>query len=291
MTNYNFLGARNILRNARIKYIPDEFGNPKPYELIVFSKATFLPAGWELSEKRSRSALCVDDDEIELLQPDDVSNSSVDNAALNRLKSFNRAKNMLFDYLVSNTVFDAFITLTVAPSDDVDRYNYDDVIKKLGMWLDNRVRRNGLIYVIVPEYHKDKAIHFHGLCNFSALKTERAISPRTGRKMKDNKGRSIYNISDYALGYSTAIKISGPNAREATAKYCFKYITKTNGQKVGGRYYLSGGDLQGPKYKLFDMPVDRVPSESISVANGLFECRKIKLNGVIPEWLSEYVDD
>ena len=288
MSNTNLLHARDVLRNARIKYIPDEFGVPKPYELVVFSKATFLPSGWERSGERPKSTL-QDFENVEDLDVDDSSISSADKAAINRLKSFKRAKNMLFDYLMSNTVFDTFITLTVAPSEDVDRYDYDDVINKLGVWLDNRVRRNGLTYVIVPEYHKDKAVHFHGLCNFSALKTSRAISPRTGRKMKDNKGRSIYNITDYVLGYSTAIKISGDNAREATAKYCYKYITKTNGQKVGGRYYLSGGDLQRPKYKLFDMPMDVVPSESISIADGAFECRKIKLCGIIPEWLMQYV--
>jgi hypothetical protein len=36
------------------------------------------------------------------------------------------------------------------------------------------------------------------------------------------------------------------------SKYVSKYMTKSNGRKIGGRYYLSGGDLTRPVYAYGD---------------------------------------
>ena len=65
-------------------------------------------------------------------------------------------------------------------------------------------------------------------------------------------------MSDYRLGFISDIQVTGENGWEACAKYCFKYITKTDGVKVGGRYYLSGGDLGRPRYELLDVPFDAI---------------------------------
>ena len=55
-------------------------------------------------------------------------------------------------------------TLTLDPA-RVNRYDVREVTRHLNHWLDNQVRRKGLAYVLVPERHKDGAIHFHGFFN------------------------------------------------------------------------------------------------------------------------------
>lgn len=262
------LSRDEIATNGRIRYLPDENGVYKPYELLAFSKRSFIPPGYESSCAKNPSS------KTERLF--DSIEASEFSRLENRRKAFNRARNNLFDIAMSTTSFDCFVTLTL-DSKQVDRYSYDEVIKKLNVWLSNRVQRNCLTYVLVPEYHKDKAIHFHGLCNFAALKTVRAVSP-SGRELSDNADRPIYNIVDFKLGHNTVIPLSGENARTATTKYCYKYITKSGGNMVGGRYYLSGGELGRPKYKYINVDFDSLPCEVISVG-GIIEVKKYKYKG------------
>ena len=71
-----------------------------------------------------------------------------------------RARAALRDLALCND-FDCFVTLTLDGA-QVNRYDPKQVIQKLNRWADNKVRRDGLRYVLVPELHKDGAIHFHG---------------------------------------------------------------------------------------------------------------------------------
>jgi hypothetical protein len=254
--------------NARISYLPDEDGVYRPYELLAFPKRTFIPPGWEASGDKKKN---VDESVNEFF---DAVEDSEFSRKENKRKSFCRARNKLFDLALSTMSFNCFLTLTI-DSAQCDRYDYEQIIKKLSQWLDNRVRRNGLTYVLVPEYHKDRAIHFHGLCNFEALKTVRATSPYNGKELFDNENRPIYNIQDFKLGINSVIPLSGDNARQATAKYCYKYITKSDGEMVGGRYYLSGGKLGRPQYKLLNLDYEAVPGY-VAKVGGIIELKKYK---------------
>lgn len=255
--------------NARIKYLPDDEGNFVAKSMTVFDRQVFMPDGWELSDlsdsgskvKRTKSAHC-DDEE-------------------NRRKSYARAKNNLFDLLLCTPSLDSFITLTFSP-DEINRQDYKEIVKRISVWLDNRVRRNGLKYVLVPEYHKDgESVHFHGLMNFDSLSTERAINKKEGSRyfgkpLKDNKGRPIFNITDFPFGHTTVIRIEGANGREACAKYCYKYIIKSGGQKVGGRYYLSGGKLGRPKYEYINFDYDGIDTKEINIQN-IMKMKRVNL--------------
>ena len=57
-----------------------------------------------------------------------------------------------------------FITLTFNP-EEVDSFNYQEVVHKLSDWLHNLKKRYSpeLKYIIVPELHKSGRYHFHGL--------------------------------------------------------------------------------------------------------------------------------
>lgn len=182
-----------------------------------------------------------------LLKPERAP-STHDGSGLDR--AARRAKAQLLELANAND-FDLFFTLTLAP-DKIDRYDYKAAVKAFGRWADNRVRRRGLRYVAVPELHKDGAVHFHGLCNSEACQLVDA-------RRRDKAGRKIYNLSDWTIGFTTAVQLDG--SREAVAHYISKYILKQLGGlgarpqvskdgeltyrgTIGGRYYFHGGALR-----------------------------------------------
>lgn len=165
-----------------------------------------------------------------------------------RRRAMSRAKRKIHDLAACNE-WDYFVTLTLN-KEKIDRYDYKAAVQKLNRWMDNRVRRNGLKYIGVPEYHKDKALHFHFL-----TRGDRYTLKDSGRKQK---GRKVYNLLDWTIGHSTAVVLD--NNREAVAWYMAKYITKQTdknmkkalGGTIGGRYYFHGGNLMEPEVHYFD---------------------------------------
>lgn len=154
-------------------------------------------------------------------------------------RAASRAKRKLFDTAFCND-FDLFFTLTLSP-DEIDRYDYKATMKKLTYWLNDRVKRRGLRYVMVPELHKDGALHFHGLANSEALRL-------VDSGHKDKRGKVIYNLPEWRLGFTTAVKLDGDYG--AVCRYVSKYITKqAQGGTIGGRYWYHGGNLRGPVYR------------------------------------------
>lgn len=145
--------------------------------------------------------------------------------------SYSRTIKKIYDITRSNR-WDWFFTLTFN-GDKVDRYDYAAVSKKMIVWLANmrRICPN-MVYIVVPEQHKDGAWHFHGLFkNVDDL--DISFSGRL-----DNKLRKIYNVSSYKWGFSTATEIS--DSSKASSYLC-KYITKdlclmTKGKR---RYWAS----------------------------------------------------
>lgn len=263
------VGYKDIIVNGRVKYYPDRDGNLMIGSVETFSHGGFRRAGYEADKVRTWVS-----DRIHVHNPDldtvtynpitgqnvtkwvyDVVNDSPDGARRKynldgSAKGRSRARGKLYDLVRCNWDLDTMITLTLDP-ERVDRTAYPDIIKALSTWLSNRVRRDGLKYVAVPEYHEDgAAIHFHGLCNFAALHTK-----YSGVRQK---GRYVYNITDFPLGFTAAVRLGCTDAdRQAVAAYVCKYITK-GGQKVGGRYFLHGGDLTKPTTVLREMSDDDV---------------------------------
>lgn len=153
--------------------------------------------------------------------------------AENMARSMRRARARVRRLALSNA-FRWFVTLTLDPA-KVDRYDADQVVRKLNNWCSNQVKRRGLKYVLVPERHKDGALHFHGFFN-DALEA-------VASGHKDKQGHMIYNLPGWALGFTAAIEVYGDYAK-AVAYVC-KYIGK-QGDKPAGRWYYSGGDLAEP---------------------------------------------
>lgn len=152
--------------------------------------------------------------------------------------SMHRAKASVRDIALCNH-FTHFFTGTLNPS-VVDRYDTEAIYKKVSNFLRNSVHRKGFQYLIVPERHKDGAIHFHGLCTLGSMKVARATNPQ-GVELSTNHGQPIYNLLDWRLGYSTCIEID--ENYERTCNYITKYITKDS-EKIFGKWYLSSRNIQ-----------------------------------------------
>ena len=149
-------------------------------------------------------------------------------------RSMRRARAKVRDIALSNK-FRWFVTLTLDRA-KIDRYDMTAILKALHRWLDNRVRRDGLKYILVPERHKDGAIHFHGFFSDSVK------AAPSGHH--DTAGNMIYNLPAWGLGFSAAIEIYGDYPRAVS--YVCKYIGK-QGDKPAGRWYYSGGALEHPR--------------------------------------------
>lgn len=183
-----------------------------------------------------------------------VDNKKVYNTLNPRDDNMRRAKGKIFDIALSNE-WSYMITLTL-DKDKIDRFDSKAVIKPFSKWLNNMVTRRGLKYLIVPELHEDGAIHFHGLINDSLnlvdsgtvkvpskqfkkpLKKSTAL--KYGYSLSDPNVRTVFNIQDYKLGFSTAVRID--NNVESVSKYMTKYTCK-NFQKIFGQSFFAGGDI------------------------------------------------
>ena len=143
-----------------------------------------------------------------------------------------------------------FITLTYSPDKIENRYDYSLCMKKVRKWINHCKERkaNDLLYLLVPEQHKDGAWHIHGLlCNTTGL-----TFTDSGKRYD---GKIVYNLDNWKLGFSTATKVTDTYK---VSNYITKYITKdlcavTSGKQ---RYFVSKSI---PKPKTFTALID--PSE------------------------------
>lgn len=142
-----------------------------------------------------------------------------------------RTVSSIYDIARSNA-WEWFFTFTFSP-EKVNRYDYTECSKKFSVWLSN-IRRvcPDMVYLAVPEQHKDGAFHFHGL--FSNV--DQLTFTYSGKL--DKKGRCIYNIGNYRWGFTTATRVDDTCR---AASYLCKYVTKdlcavTSGKK---RYWHS----------------------------------------------------
>lgn len=236
--------AHEIKKNCRITIYPDgSIG-----EILACSMDIFVPDGWEaVNQDKSISAGCCSD---------------------NTERARRRAQKRIETLIKANPVLDVFWTLTISPEAvtekgiAVDRTDYDAVCRKLQQWLADRVRRRGLFYVAVFEYHKKAdeqgkhALHIHGVANHSAMKLE-----ESGRKYKDKSGHwhKIYNVKDWKLGFTTAMYMYGN--RDQAIKYIGKYVRKSE-RPVGGRWYMHSHNLSEPTYKYLNINFLNAPGEA-----------------------------
>lgn len=261
------LTSHEGLFTGRVKLYSNREGGEDEAQILICDKPIFNPSRLE-KRKPSQSALAalsegaaLQDEEflcqfaltpLEFMRP-----SEAERSAANFERSCRRAKARLYDIVMCTHSFKYFVTLTISP-ETADRTDYNEIIKKLNTWLDNKVRRNGLCYALVPEFHADgKSIHFHGFFN-SALELV-----DSDHRTKD--GKIVYNIPSFKFGHNTAIEITGEYI--AACRYILKYVGKS-GARVGARFYLSGGALGAPRYEYFNAHINDLDSGKVFTPQG-----------------------
>lgn len=230
------LSESQALYNARIKHYKGK------RKLVCFDRPVFNPY-CELLNRKERV----------------LYKKSTDNEV--RLDNVKRTRESIYDIAMAND-FEYFVTLTIN-SKDLDRYDRQEICKKLKIWLMNKVKRNGMKYIIIPEEHKDGAIHFHGLMLGDLKMVD------SGHKTK--KGQTIYNVGAWNYGFSTAVKLEGPYER--ITNYVVKYITKDS-KRIFGKSYFAGGKglirnvptrYENIPFNEIDAQVYHVPQAKLSV--------------------------
>lgn len=231
MLNFAHREESDIYTNGKVEYFPGFT------RFIVADVPVFREPGWEAEKPHSRHH-----------KP-----QSKDNQPQER--SIRRAKRKIFDIAALND-FHYFVTFTLNQK-KIDRQSSEELAHKLKIFLGNKVRRNDMRYLIVPEYHKDgKSIHLHGLVsgNFQLLDS--------GLRAKD--GRIVYNVGDWTYGFSTCLELNGD--REAVARYIAKYVTKDT-KKILGNFYYAGGNIQRvPEREYVNLQYDEIASPGYYVS-------------------------
>lgn len=163
--------------------------------------------------------------------------------------SLRRTRRTIFDYAHCND-FEWFVTFTFNPN-KVNRYNPTLCYLKMQGWLE-RSKRNypEFAYVIVPEKHKDGAIHFHAL-----------IKGYEGNMKKTNvlqNNKRVYNITGFTFGFTNATKLD--DDRIKTTAYLCKYITKGMITVANKRRYWCSKNLVKPMShynKIYDLGINK----------------------------------
>lgn len=158
--------------------------------------------------------------------------------------SADRSLQMVYKYARAN-MWEWFLTLTFNP-DKVDSFNYEETTRKLSKWLKN-LRRTcpNMKYLVVSEQHKSGRYHFHGL--FSNIDELRMVDSG----YTDAGGKTIYNVGNYSLGFSTATRVED-SARASS--YLSKYITKDlTDSTFGKKRYWNSRNLDLPTEYILEL--------------------------------------
>ena len=239
---YRITEKQDVYKNAKVKFTPDGF-----CKVSCFTRQIYKGEGYEALEYFSREQA-----EIELLSPPVKESEAVKSDRV-RQDSFKRSKNAIFEIAAANE-WKYMVTFTV-DKDKCDRYDREAVKKAFSGWLYDMSKRKGLKALIIPEYHKDKAIHFHGLINDSlemehsgTYKIEGEKKPvkestlrRRGLTPQADNVKDVYNVKGYKLGFSTAVPLDGNVTR--VSYYMTKYCTKDL-EKIFGSYYFCVGKVK-----------------------------------------------
>lgn len=155
--------------------------------------------------------------------------------------SLSRAKNTVREIALCNE-WEYFVTLTF-DKNKWDRYDLKVRVKELMQWLQNLNKQNKRIrYLLVPEFHEDGAVHFHGLMSGIEAKARPEWWPRSVNRKAD--GSYYDHWAEYSSRYGFN-SIEPVRDMVAVGFYVSKYITKSLAEKADFKgvhtYYRSHG--------------------------------------------------
>lgn len=195
---------------------------------------------------------------------------------INKLsQNLKRAKETIKEYATCNK-WTYFCTMTLS-SEKGDRYDYKGFRKRLSKWINNYNYRNKckIKYLLIPEFHKDGAVHFHGLLD-NIPKDKLCINEHGYLDWMDYRN---------TFGY---ISLSEIRNHIAVSNYMTKYITKSLADQreyIGNHLYICSKGLKKAEliYKKEDccLTMWRYENEY---------CKIIEINNKTDDF-NQYIDD
>lgn len=251
------------------------------FQKQIYFKTSIKKKGFEENEdsiKKSDFELYVDENEFSkegldlLLKPEkDIRWRDEDNKA----RAIRRAKQKIYDISFLNR-WDYFVTLTFDKEKVGNRYDLDGLKKKTLETFKQWTKKYGIKYLLVPELHKDGALHWHGFLQDS----NNSLTMSTTNKFTKNGGE-VFNINSWAnyKGYNTAVKINQDLiSRQKISSYISKYITKED-RLFNKYYYCSNGLVDAPKTIYLDtVPIDFFLGEGDIYENAQCYIKTVKKN-------------
>jgi len=210
-------------------------------------------------------------------------------------ESLSRTRRIVRDILFSNK-FDLFCTFTF-DAGKVDRFNYKDCQKKLTDFFKNYRNRHApdFKYVIVPEFHKNGAIHFHGMLrgiNPGDFEVPEYIYKRnrlSGDLILVPNTRKYVRWKNFKLGFFSCSLVKN---HYACALYVSKYITKDLTQLPKGvRAVMSYEGLARPELAFDEDDVPFLPGEPDFKNEFVWISDSYHDFGLLPEWYGELASD
>ena len=211
-------------------------------------------------------------------------NTSTDNIYYNNIS---RSKKSVKELALCND-FNYFVTITI--KNDYNRYNIDNAFYFLSKFCKKYKRKfSSFSYIFIAEYHKNGAIHFHGLCSVPLNAIDFDLYPRTIKNQKNNKfyhclssfifdefGRNVFQpitskqkISSYILKYITKDCIRTSTHRMYTCSRGLKHADKTyyNNDKLND-IYNNKKFFENDFYKIIDFHADELTqSQKLELLN------------------------
>lgn len=136
--------------------------------------------------------------------------------------ALSRAKNTVREVCLCNK-WEYFVTLTF--NDSWDRYDLKYRVKELMQYIQN-LNKDGynIKYVLIPEFHKDGAVHFHGLMSGIPVDQRPDWWPKSVNRKSDGSYYDHCPLFSDRYGFSS-VEAVGDGV--ACGFYVSKYITKS----------------------------------------------------------------
>ena len=182
--------------------------------------------------------------------------------------SLSRSKTNVLELAYCNN-WDMFVTITFDKEKVNNRYNVQETLHNMRVWFNNYKKRKcpDLKYLLIPELHKDGAVHVHGLVSgidmadfklFSSYSEEEIIR-NDWKRLADNGYYNWLSVEKkFGRNSSGIIK-----SNEAVSYYVTKYISKDMVSAVTERnlntYYASKGLKRAEKVGIYDSLKVSVP--------------------------------
>lgn len=172
-----------------------------------------------------------------------------------KLRSIRRSKELV-KAIGNMNEWDYFFTGTFDKEKVGDRKALDKLKKSTLEFFKNQSKKYGIKYLLIPELHKDGALHWHGL-----IRDPDDLLKLTDSGKKHN-GRTIWNMDSWNKykGFNTCVEIGkGVDDVMAVSNYISKYISKNDERIFDKYFYSSKGLINHPKITYLDfdeLPID-----------------------------------